>query len=272
MLISNLTFLTLNNLQYFKTSLTSFIPSLSLIIFSTSFKSFVKIKFSILSIFLKPFSFNSFLTPEISILSNLSMLNITVSLFSLGILKLSKILSNIFLLFTLIINLIFSFENISEAMASISASASMLELPIVSTSHCVNSLYLAVLIGPSLNTCPISYLLNGIFKLGFIEIYLAKGTVKSYLKAKSLFPWSFNLKVSFKISFPPAYFAARVSYLSKIVVCRGLKPYFSKISVIIFIILFTWIFSSIFISLVPFGFCIILKKGDMGELNSRLPG
>ena len=52
----------------------------------------------------------------------------------------------------------------------------------------MNSLSLPNFTGPFLNTSPISYLLKGNLVFGFIAIYLANGTVKSYLKAKFLFP------------------------------------------------------------------------------------
>ena len=54
-----------------------------------------------------------------------------------------------------------------------------------------------------------------------MPMYLANGTVKSYLNPNSLFPWSLNLKVSFRISSPPAYLDARTSYLSKAGVSKG---------------------------------------------------
>ena len=54
-------------------------------------------------------------------------------------------------------------------------------------------------------------------------MYLAKGTVKSYLKPSSLFPWSLSLKVSFNISEPPAYFDDKISNLSRIGVSKGAR-------------------------------------------------
>ena len=64
-----------------------------------------------------------------------------------------------------------------------SASTSCPDIPTTSASHCVNSLSLPTLTGPSLKTFAISYLLNGkLILFLFKAINFANGTVKSYLR------------------------------------------------------------------------------------------
>ena len=75
-----------------------------------------------------------------------------------------------------------------------SASTNCPFIPTTSTSHWVNSRSRPSLIGPSLNTLDISYLLKGnVILFLFSYINLANGTVRSYLNPKFIFPWSVNL-------------------------------------------------------------------------------
>ena len=141
---------------------------------------------SVICFFLQPFSVNSLVTPGWPIFSNLSIVIIASSFFWIP--ACSKIPLRIFRLFTLITAGKLNFLKTVSATANNSASARLDLTPIVSASHCQNWRTRPNLTGPSLKTGPISYLLKGSFNVGFIATNLARGTVKSNLNPKSLFP------------------------------------------------------------------------------------
>ena len=130
------------------------------------------------------------------------------------------------LLFISISKSMFKDFRISDARARHSASAFIEGSPIMSASHCVNCLNLLDVIGSSLKTGPIWYLLKGNLRFGFCLKSLWSWNVNSYLRPRFLPARSFNLKRSETAS---SSSAGRESPLisssnSIIGVSRGTKP------------------------------------------------
>ena len=165
-------------------------------------------------------------TSSAPIFSILSSSRMTCSFSKISTLSIIELIS--FLLLTCISVSIFSSFNISDARAMHSASALIEGSPIISASHWTNCLVRPALIGSSLKTGPIWYLLNGNFMLGFSLKIRANWNVNSYLKPRLLPPLSFNLNLSATASSSasPVSGSGRISSSNSIIgVSTGRKPY-----------------------------------------------